>query len=35
MAHVQASAFTEAVSVGSVVITRLDGHLKGGGAISA
>lgn len=31
----QASAFTKAVSVGSVILTKLDGHAKGGGAISA
>lgn len=31
----QAKAFGEAVSVGSVVLTKLDGHSKGGGAISA
>jgi signal recognition particle subunit SRP54 len=31
----QARAFHEAVDVGSVVITKLDGHAKGGGALSA
>eukprot|EP00607_Mallomonas_marina_P007836 CAMPEP_0182418038 /NCGR_PEP_ID=MMETSP1167-20130531/2498_1 /TAXON_ID=2988 /ORGANISM="Mallomonas Sp, Strain CCMP3275" /LENGTH=506 /DNA_ID=CAMNT_0024592003 /DNA_START=76 /DNA_END=1593 /DNA_ORIENTATION=- len=31
----QATAFKEAVQVGSVVITKLDGHAKGGGALSA
>ncbi|KAG5179614.1 SRP54-type protein [Tribonema minus] len=31
----QARAFHEAVPVGSVVITKLDGHAKGGGAMSA
>ncbi|MES1919478.1 Signal recognition particle [Bonamia ostreae] len=31
----QAEAFGQAVSVGSVVLTKLDGHAKGGGAISA
>jgi len=31
----QASAFKEKVSVGSVVITKMDGHAKGGGALSA
>ena len=31
----QATAFKEAVSVGSVIITKLDGHAKGGGALSA
>lgn len=27
--------FAEAVAVGSVIITKLDGHAKGGGALSA
>lgn len=31
----QAAAFNSAVDVGSVVITKLDGHAKGGGALSA
>jgi len=31
----QASAFSDAVDVGSVIITKLDGHAKGGGALSA
>jgi len=31
----QAQAFKEAVPVGSVIITKLDGHAKGGGALSA
>lgn len=31
----QAQAFTSAVAVGSVVVTKLDGNAKGGGAISA
>mmetsp|Transcript_14901 Transcript_14901/g.46920 ORF Transcript_14901/g.46920 Transcript_14901/m.46920 type:complete len:510 (+) Transcript_14901:113-1642(+) len=31
----QAKAFAEAVKVGSVIITKLDGHAKGGGALSA
>ncbi|CAM9657700.1 unnamed protein product, partial [Pylaiella littoralis] len=31
----QAQAFHEAVAVGSVIITKLDGHAKGGGALSA
>lgn len=31
----QAFAFREAVSVGSVIVTKLDGHAKGGGALSA
>lgn len=34
-ADAQARAFKEAVNVGSVVITKLDGHAKGGGALSA
>ncbi|GIQ81578.1 hypothetical protein KIPB_002557 [Kipferlia bialata] len=31
----QARAFKDRVSIGSVIITKLDGHAKGGGAISA
>jgi len=31
----QAEAFKDAVKVGSVILTKLDGHAKGGGAISA
>ena len=31
----QARAFKQTVDVGSVVVTKLDGHAKGGGAISA
>ncbi|CAE7742233.1 Srp54 [Symbiodinium sp. KB8] len=34
-AEAQARAFSESVEVGSVVITKLDGHAKGGGALSA
>lgn len=34
-ADAQARAFKEAVDVGSVIITKLDGHAKGGGALSA
>lgn len=34
-AHEQATAFKRKVSVGSVIITKLDGHAKGGGALSA
>ena len=34
-AHDQASAFKSKVKVGSVIITKLDGHAKGGGALSA
>ena len=31
----QAKAFRETVNVGSVIVTKLDGHAKGGGALSA
>lgn len=31
----QAASFKEAVPIGSVIITKLDGHAKGGGALSA
>ena len=31
----QALAFQNAVNIGSVIITKLDGHAKGGGALSA
>ncbi|KAJ8891474.1 hypothetical protein PR048_004002 [Dryococelus australis] len=31
----QARAFKEKVDVGSVIVTKLDGHAKGGGALSA
>eukprot|EP00936_MAST-01D_sp_MAST-1D-sp1_P002166 g2166.t1 len=31
----QAKAFNEAAEVGSVIVTKLDGHAKGGGALSA
>ena len=34
-AYAQAKAFKDAVDVGSVVITKLDGHANGGGALSA
>eukprot|EP01103_Thecamoeba_quadrilineata_P021466 TRINITY_DN9874_c0_g1_i1.p1 TRINITY_DN9874_c0_g1~~TRINITY_DN9874_c0_g1_i1.p1 ORF type:complete len:502 (+),score=100.51 TRINITY_DN9874_c0_g1_i1:69-1508(+) len=34
-AHDQALAFRQKVSIGSVIITKLDGHAKGGGALSA
>lgn len=34
-AHDQALAFKQKVRVGSVIITKLDGHAKGGGALSA
>lgn len=31
----QARAFKEAADFGSIIITKMDGHAKGGGAISA
>lgn len=31
----QARAFKQTVDVGSVIITKLDSHAKGGGALSA
>lgn len=31
----QARAFKDTVDVGAVIITKLDGHAKGGGALSA
>lgn len=34
-ARSQAEAFKASVDVGSVIITKLDGHAKGGGALSA
>lgn len=34
-AELQATAFQEAVDIGSIIITKLDGHAKGGGALSA
>ena len=34
-ARLQAEAFRDAVDVGSIIITKLDGHAKGGGALSA
>jgi len=34
-AHEQATAFKSKVAVGSVIITKVDGHSKGGGALSA
>jgi len=33
--HEQATSFHEAIDIGSVVITKLDGHARGGGALSA
>lgn len=34
-ADAQARAFRESVEIGSIIITKMDGHAKGGGAISA
>lgn len=34
-AYDQAKAFSDSVNVGAVIITKLDGHAKGGGALSA
>eukprot|EP00002_Diphylleia_rotans_P029823 TRINITY_DN6090_c0_g2_i3.p1 TRINITY_DN6090_c0_g2~~TRINITY_DN6090_c0_g2_i3.p1 ORF type:complete len:386 (+),score=97.15 TRINITY_DN6090_c0_g2_i3:51-1208(+) len=34
-AYDQARAFHQSVSVGSIIITKMDGHAKGGGALSA
>lgn len=34
-AYDQAKAFKECVEVGAVIITKMDGHAKGGGALSA
>ena len=31
----QAQAFKQSVSVGAVIITKMDGHAKGGGVLSA
>mmetsp|Transcript_13700 Transcript_13700/g.9697 ORF Transcript_13700/g.9697 Transcript_13700/m.9697 type:complete len:96 (-) Transcript_13700:791-1078(-) len=31
----QAKAFKESVKVGQVIVTKLDGHAKGGGSLSA
>jgi signal recognition particle subunit SRP54 len=33
--YAQAKAFHEAIKVGQVIVTKLDGHAKGGGALSA
>ncbi|CAG8680938.1 10173_t:CDS:2, partial [Dentiscutata heterogama] len=33
--RVKAKAFHEAADIGSIIITKMDGHAKGGGAISA
>lgn len=34
-AYDQALAFRNRVDIGSVIVTKLDGHAKGGGALSA
>lgn len=34
-AYDQAQAFKQSVSVGAVIVTKMDGHAKGGGALSA
>ena len=34
-AEMQAKAFKETINVGSIIITKMDGHARGGGAISA
>lgn len=34
-AEAQAKAFKEASNFGSIIMTKMDGHAKGGGAISA
>jgi signal recognition particle GTPase len=31
----QARAFKQSVSVGAVIVTKMDGHAKGGGSLSA
>ena len=31
----QAQAFKQSASIGAVIITKMDGHAKGGGALSA
>ncbi|PQQ18566.1 signal recognition particle 54 kDa protein 1-like [Prunus yedoensis var. nudiflora] len=31
----QAQAFRQSVSVGAVIVTKMDGHARGGGALSA
>lgn len=34
-AFAQAQAFRQSVPVGAVIVTKMDGHAKGGGALSA
>jgi len=31
----QAQAFEQGVPIGAVIVTKMDGHAKGGGALSA
>jgi hypothetical protein len=35
MAYDHVLAFKQSVSIGSIIVTKLDGHAKGGGALSA
>ena len=34
-AEAQAKAFKESADFGAIIVTKMDGHAKGGGAISA
>ena len=34
-AEAQSRAFKESANFGSIIVTKMDGHAKGGGAISA
>ena len=34
-AEAQARAFKESADFGAIIVTKMDGHAKGGGAISA
>lgn len=34
-AEAQAQAFKESANFGAIIVTKMDGHAKGGGAISA
>ena len=34
-AEAQARAFKESANFGAIIVTKMDGHAKGGGAISA
>ena len=33
--YAQAESFAQTIDIGSVILTKLDGHAKGGGALSA